>query len=357
MKFIVFGSEGMGGKGIIREIEHIYPDAMIIKIDKKLGNDYDEKTHVTTWLYHNYKCIAEDKIYLIPLNTSKLYRFADTIINTNCKDDIGINKPIMGYGKIDYTEWLEKQAWDVMYENGFEANIPKAMTTNTLDKKYIHGILAPLFGEKEDRVCMKRKGGFGGRGFYVLTKNKDSFKEDIGKKKSGKERWHYEDFPVHRLKPQEWYFQEYCNGWLISVDVLYHKGNIQSILMRKRMESIDGKTTVAKRTFIDELYLICEMLGKEMSLDGIHGFQFKHAQSKDDKLKLIDWNPRFQSGIAFGRYLGEDILTKTMEYFIEKEIWETEKEMEKISYYDWLNKTHGKITAERDMGNIVEKKI
>jgi len=339
MRIMVFGSEGIGGSSICRNIQKWYePEVEIIRIDRKLKNDYDGVEDVSEFA----KRYGEIDLF-VPLNTQKLHDF---MFEPEVMD-----KSVFGTGNLLLTEFTEGKLWDMLDGSGFEYVVPKILS---IDEGFINE-LYPLVSEKEDRACLKKKSSNGGRGFYVVTDNINSFGKDIGVVKSGKERWYYGDIPYPKLNKDDWYFQEYCNGFLLSVDVLYHDGMIQEMLMRKRMEEMDGKTTVAKHEFFEHVYDVCEFLGEMNQLYGVHGFQFKHAQSGDGGWKLIDWNPRLQSGIVFGdvwgNYMLRDVINYFMgEYYIRKDDlknWCQQK------YNICLEKRKGKVPyARRDFSRI-----
>ena len=95
---------------------------------------------------------------------------------------------------------------------------------------------------------------------------------------------------------------EYLPGKELTVDCIAKNGEIFVCLMRERIAMRSGISVAGQYVWIEKVYEYCELISKQLNIDGPFGLQFK--ADKDLNYKLLESNPRIQGTSCAAKILG-----------------------------------------------------
>lgn len=158
------------------------------------------------------------------------------------------------------------------------------------------------------QICAKPKLGHGGNGFRMLTKSDDVMDGEV--------------------------LMEYLPGQEYSVDVLANRGEALKVVVRSRDKVLNGLSVISTVVEANDIISYCNWMTKKLALHGIVGFQFK--EDYKGQPKLLECNPRIQSGVELCTAAGYNILTNAVKLALGEEIQDTPIRYgtKMIRYYD-----------------------
>lgn len=145
------------------------------------------------------------------------------------------------------------------------------------------------------QICAKPKVGNGGKGFRMLAEFDDVNDDEV--------------------------LMEYLPGEEYSVDVLVNNGTPLKVIVRTRDKVVDGLSVISTVVENKELEGYCEAMVKKLNLHGIVGFQFK--EDSYGQVKLLECNPRVQSGVELCTAAGYNMLTNAVKLALGEPIEDT----------------------------------
>lgn len=144
-------------------------------------------------------------------------------------------------------------------------------------------------------ICAKPKVGHGGKGFRMLP-DFDGLQDDE-------------------------ILMEYLPGIEYSIDVLADRGKALKVVVRTRDKVADGLSVISTVVNHPEIQSYCIRMTEALNLHGIVGFQFK--EDYKGQPKLLECNPRIQSGVELCAAAGYNMLTNAVKLALGEEIEDT----------------------------------
>lgn len=157
-------------------------------------------------------------------------------------------------------------------------------------------------------VCFKPDHGIGGLGFRIIDQNINQIQNLFGYPSS---RAPY-DYFLKILKSEEGFkpiiMMNYLPGIELSVDCLANNGKlIFSVVKEKR-----GNLRIIKQ--MPSVHYICKKICKKFKLTFLFNAQFRY--SRDNRLYLIDLNPRPSGGLFHIQKAGYSFMNETLKHYI-----------------------------------------
>lgn len=153
----------------------------------------------------------------------------------------------------------------------------------------------PIPDRYSNQLCAKPKVGNGGKGFRMIYDFDDVTEDEV--------------------------LMEYLPGVEYSVDALANHGDPLKVIVRTRDKVVNGLSVVSTIVEHKEIEGYCEAMVKKLNLHGIVGFQFK--EDYKGQPKLIECNPRIQSGVELCTAAGYNMLTNAVKLALGEEIQDT----------------------------------
>jgi len=166
---------------------------------------------------------------------------------------------------------------------------------------------AHKLGYPKKPVVVKPRVSHGGRGFRVLTEKPWSMVRFFSKKPSVAEMTldQLRAVLAKRPWPRDMLVQQFLPGTEFSIDCFRGRHGFIAI-PRIREKVCSGITMSARVTMREDLIGYCGQLAKELDLVGAFGFQFKLG--KWGVPRILECNPRVQTGMIAARASGMDVI-------------------------------------------------
>ena len=288
MKVLITAVSGPTAIGIIKclinepDIEIVGTDIYKNSIGKKwLKKVYEVPKHDSIDEYRNKLCeiISKEKIDIVfPTLQEEL------LLVNSLADELGIFSATVKNYPLE--RLLNKETIYVdLTAKGLEKYIPNyGIYTN---EDTFNTLIEEKF-DNNDAICTKKISGHGGKGFAIISLNKDNQIENLEKGFI-----YVEDYKLFLRKSNnkaQMMLCDYIEGEEISVDILRHEKEIKAITPRVRSKVSTGIVIDGKTSKIDRIIEAATEIVEAFDIEGFLNVQFIY---NDKQTILIDLNPRF----------------------------------------------------------------
>lgn len=123
---------------------------------------------------------------------------------------------------------------------------------------------------------------------------------------------------LKRYSSEEFIYQEFIEGNVVTVDVLRHNGNVISLAREEHVRTSNG-LGLSINTFYDSiLENIVKKIADELDIEGCVNFEF--IKTSKQEYYFLECNPRFSGGINFSILSGYDFVNNHFACFKDEPI-------------------------------------